>query len=364
MKIKVENLSLEEKIGQMLIVGVESNRITERTKKLILKYKIGGVILYRRNFNTYEEMINLIKDLKELNKQNKVPLFISIDQEGGRVNRMPKEILNLPSANLIANKLGEKGIKEAAKITGEILSKSGFNMNFAPVLDLKRFDNKSIGDRSFGENIECVTKYGIAQMKSFQDKKIISVIKHFPGNGATKEDSHYRLPIIKLKIKTLEIEDMKPFEEAIKNGADGILVGHLKIREMLDKEPCSLSRKFIIKYLRKKYHYKGLIISDDLKMRAIKYRYGTTKALTKSFKAGNDITIFRFNEKQEEKAILNIIELAKAKKLNMYRINSSVKRILKIKNKYELDEEKEFEKLDLENINEKILEIRKMVLDN
>lgn len=362
MEIKVDDLTLEEKIGQMLIVGVESNKIKERTKKLILKYKIGGVILYRRNFNTYEEMINLIKDLKELNKENKVPLFISIDQEGGRVNRMPKEILNLPAANLIANKLGEKGIKEAADITGEILSKSGFNMNFAPVLDLKRFNNQSIGDRSFGENIEYVTKYGIAQMKSLQNKNIISVIKHFPGHGATKEDSHYRLPIIKSKIKILENEDMKPFEESIKNGADSILVGHLRIRGTLDKEPCSLSRKFIIKYLRKKYHYRGLVISDDLRMRAIKYRYGTTKALIKSFKAGNDITIFRFNEKQEEKSILTIIELAKANKLNMYRINSSVRRILKIKNKYQLDDNKEIENLNLEDTNKRIAEIRRVVL--
>lgn len=362
MELQIDNLSLEEKIGQMLIVGVESNKITERTRKLILKYKIGGLILYRKNFSTYEEMINLIRDLKELNKVNKVPLFISIDQEGGRVNRMPKEILNLPAANLIASKMGEKGIKEAANIIGEILIKSGFNMNFAPVLDLKRFNNQTIGDRSFSENKEKVAKYGIIQMKSFQNRNIITVIKHFPGHGATKEDSHYKLPIIKMNLKILENEDMKPFEEAIKNGADSILIGHLRIKNITDKEPCSLSRKFIIKYLRKKYHYKGLIISDDLKMRAIKYRYGTTKALIKSFKAGNDITIFRFNQKQEEKAILKILDLARKNVLNRYKINTSVKRILKIKSKYNLDDNKDIEKLDLEYINEIILRIREKVL--
>lgn len=362
MELQMNHLSLEEKIGQMLMVGIESNKITERTRKLILKYKIGGVILYRKNFNTYEEMIKLIKDLKELNKVNEIPLLIAIDQEGGRVNRMPKEILNLPAANLIAGKMGEKGIQEAADIIGEILMKSGFNMNFAPVLDLKRFVNQSIGDRSFSANPDKVAQYGIMQMKSFQDRKIISVIKHFPGHGATKGDSHYKLPIIKFAIQTLEKEDMKPFEEAIKNGADSILIGHLRIKNITEKQPCSLSRKFIIKYVRKRYHYNGLIISDDLKMKGIKYKYGTTKALVKSFKAGNDITIFRFNQKQEEKAILKVLDLARENELNKYRINTSVKRILKIKNKYHLNDNKVIENLDLEDINERILRIRNIVL--
>ena len=363
MELKVEDLSLEEKIGQMLIVGIEGNKITPRTKDLILKYKIGGVILYRNNFSSYEGMINLIKSLKELNKANKVPLFISIDQEGGRVNRMPREILNLPATKLIADKLGEQGIKEAADITGEILSKSGFNMNFAPVLDLKRYNNdKVVGDRSFGIDVKEVTKMGISQMKIFQEKNLVSVIKHFPGHGATYQDSHYKLPTVKLDIETLQKEDMKPFEEAIREGADSILVGHLKIKNITGKEPCSLSRKFIIKYLRKKYHYKGLIISDDLKMRAIKNKYKAQKAVVKAIQAGNDIVIFRFNQKQEEKAIQKILELTKNNSLNMYKINMSVKRILQTKNKYKLDDNKEPEAIELENINKRILNIRDKVL--
>ena len=363
MEIKLENLSLEEKLGQMLMVGIEGPQITERTRKLILQYKIGGFILYRKNFNTYEEMVTLIKKLKEINQVNQIPLFIAIDQEGGRVNRMPKEILNLPAAGLLAKKMGEEGILEAADITGEMLKKSGFNMNFAPVLDLKRFDNPSIGDRSFSQDKEKVAKCGILQMKKFREKNLISVIKHFPGHGATKEDSHYKLPVIKFSMKTLEQEDMKPFEEAISNGADAILMGHLKIKERLEKEPCSLSRKFIVKYLRKKYHYHGLVISDDLKMRAIKYRYGTTKALIKAIQAGNDITIFRFNEKQEEKAIQKVLELARTHYFNTYRIGASVKRILKIKEKYQLSDNHQTEKLDLEEINKRILRIRKIVLE-
>lgn len=362
MNYKIEDLSLEEKIGQMLMIGIEGKQITSRTEKLILENKIGGIILYKKNFDSYEEMINLIKELKKLNKTNKIPLFISIDQEGGRVNRMPKEILNLPSPNLIASKLGKEGIKESTQITSEILKKSGFNMNFAPVLDLKKIENKVIGDRSFGKSPKTVSELGQEQINIFKQNKILPVAKHFPGHGATDKDSHFQLPTINTNIQILEQEDMKPFEEVIKNGAEGILVGHLRLKHVTGILPCSLSRRFIIKYLRKKYHYKGLVISDDLKMMAIKYRYGTTRAVIKSIKAGCDITIFRFNQKQEEKTIRKLNELIKKGYFNLYRINTSVNRILKMKEKYCFRDAEKNEILNIEYINKKIEDIRQKIM--
>ena len=252
MQINVDELSLEEKIGQMIIVGMNSTYITERTRNLILNHKIGGIILYRKNFKTYEDLLNLIKELKSINSVNKVPLFISIDQEGGRVNRMPREILNLPAANKIAKTQNIDLVRTAAKITGEILIKSGFNMNFSPVLDIKRFqDDHAIGDRSYGETKEDVIKYGIPVMEELQYKNVISVIKHFPGHGATKKDSHFGLPKINISIKELEQNDMQVFSEAIKRGADAVLVGHLKAKRLTGINPASLSRKFIIRILRR-----------------------------------------------------------------------------------------------------------------
>ena len=114
--MNINELSIQEKIGQMIIVGMDTNYITERIKKLITEYKIGGIILYRKNFKTYEDMVELIKQLKELNKKNQLPLLIAIDQEGGRVNRMPKEILNLPPASLIVKKAGIEGVEKSAEI--------------------------------------------------------------------------------------------------------------------------------------------------------------------------------------------------------------------------------------------------------
>ena len=140
--MEIKELSIQEKIGQMIMIGIDTDYITEEIKTMIQVYKIGGFILYRKNFKTYSQMVTMIEQLKNLNKTNKVPLFIAVDQEGGRVNRMPKEILNLPSAYLIAKKLEVNGVRKSAEIIGKLLKKSGYNLNFAPVLDLKRFPDK------------------------------------------------------------------------------------------------------------------------------------------------------------------------------------------------------------------------------
>lgn len=359
---KLNELSLEEKIGQMLIVGMDTNYITDRIKKLIQVYKIGGIILYRKNFNSYENMINLINELKELNSVNEIPLFISIDQEGGRVNRMPKELKNLPAASKIASLKDEELIKKSTQITSKILANSGFNMNYAPVLDIKRFsNNQAIGDRAFGENKEDVIKYGIESMKEMQKNNIIPVIKHFPGHGATKRDSHFSLPVINKKIEDLEIDDMLPFQIAINEGADAILVGHLIIKNTTGIYPASLSKKFISTYIRRKYRFNGLVITDDLKMKAIRFIYGESLAFRKAFEAGNDIILFRYNKKTEEKCINQLLKIAKENKINIGRINRSVKRILKVKEKYNVNDNKVENTLNIEEINTDIEKIRQLI---
>lgn len=357
--MKIKELSIKEKIGQMVMIGMDTNYITERIKNMIQNYKIGGVILYRKNFSTYQDMLNLIKNLKELNKENKIPLFIAIDQEGGRVNRMPKEIKNLPSANQVAKYGGERLVLKSANIIGKLLHESGYNLNFAPVLDINKYEKqKAIGDRSYSDDKKKVAKYGVATMKELQKNDIISVIKHFPGHGATKQDSHYFLPIINESMKKIESEDMYPFEQAIENGADALLVGHLLIRGVTGIYPASLSRKFITKYIRRKYRYNGLIITDDLKMRAIKLFYGPDLAVKRAFEAGNDIIVFRFAEEEEKRVLNKIEDLVVQGKIRENRIDKSVRRIIEMKEKYNISDSKEFYGVDIENINKEIEEIR------
>lgn len=356
MKFNLSDLSKEEKIGQMIMVGMDTNYVTDRIKELIQVYKIGGIILYRKNFGTYQDLIALVNQLKELNKNNRIPLFIAIDQEGGRVDRLPSEFLNFPSANKLAEQNNYNLLEEDAEMISRILANTGFNMNFAPVLDLKNFDaGHAIGDRAFSKDVEIVSKCGEIFVNKHKQNNVVPVIKHFPGHGSTKRDSHFVLPIVTKNISQLEKEDMKPFENAIKNGADAMLVGHLIISKVSKIIPASLSRKFIYKYIRKKYRYNKLLITDDLKMRAIRFVYGEQFAVQKAFTAGNDIIVFRYNIHEEQKAIKNLLKLYDQ---NVGRVNRSVKRILKAKEEYNVNDNFVENKIDIEEINKEIQKIR------
>ena len=360
--VNLNELSMEEKLGQMMMVGFNGNHINDRIRDLVLKYKVGGFILYKKNFDSYEQMLKIIKELKELNSKNKIPLFIAIDQEGGRVNRMPNEIKNLPSAYKLAQTGDIELVKEAAQITGEMLYNSGINMDLAPVLDIKRFKNKhAIGDRAYSDNKEDVIKYGIETMQQLQNNNIISVVKHFPGHGLTDKDSHFFLPVVRKSMEEIEKEDIVPFKYAIKEGTDAIMVGHIIIRAMSKTLPASLSRKFIGKYIRKKLKFNGLVITDDLKMRAIRFVYGYKLAIRQAFTSGVDIVMFRFDHKDEKNAIKQAYNMAKFGLIKEARINRSVKRILKVKEKYAVSDTREFDGINVNEINEKIQRIRDIV---
>jgi len=350
--MNIEELTLEEKIGQLFMLGLEEKY--DKTPIMIKKYKIGGLILYKKNYNTYNEMLNLINKIKECNKQNPIPIFISIDQEGGRVNRMPKEILNIKSATKLVNSQNIELIKESGQIIGKMLNKTGISMNYAPVLDIRRFENShAIGDRCYGKSKEEVSKYGIEVMKEIEKQGVISVIKHFPGHGSTKKDSHFRIPKITTKIENLQKEDMLPFENAIKENADAIMVGHLIVKEIDKKYPASLSKKVIQKCLIEKYNYKGLIITDDLKMMAIRLHYNMKKAVFKAIEAGNDIIMIGLPYRKVKKIINYIIKKVKKGKLDIEKINKSVEKIIKMKEKYNIKDEK-VEGFSVKEINEKI----------
>ena len=349
----IKELSLEQKIGQMLIMGLEDKEQKE-IDSIIKKLKIGGIIIYKKNYNNYEQMLGLINNIKEMNAENKIPITISVDQEGGRVNRMPPEILNLKSATKFANSKDVELVKETGNIIGKMLSETGISMDYAPILDIRRFEEKhAIGDRCYGENKEDVEKYAIEVMKKIQQNNVISVIKHFPGHGLTKKDSHFRIPKIKEKIEQLQKEDMQPFEKAIKNGADAIMVGHLIIKDVDKKYPASLSKKVIQKYLIEKYNYNGLIITDDMKMMAIRLHYNMKRAVKRAILAGNDIVMMGLSYKKVDKIIKYIIGQIKKGKISEERINKSVEKILRIKEKYNITDKKTCG-FDINKINEQI----------
>ncbi len=356
----MHSLTIEEKIAQMIIMDLDKSEVTEKTAEFIASRKIGGILVYKKNYSDYPSMINLINTFKEKNSANEIPLFISIDQEGGRVNRLPNEIHKMESAFKIAQMNDMEKLKQSGEIIGKILRESGINLNYAPVLDIKRFkDDHAIGDRCYGENKEDVAKYGIEVMKAMQSKKVIAAVKHFPGHGQTEKDSHFFLPKINADAMVLENEDMKPFEEAIKNGCDAIMVGHLVVKSMDRFNPASLSKKIINTYLKQKYKFKGLIITDDLKMGAIKLRYRPEVAVYKAILAGNDVVVIGNTEDRLDKIIKYVAKKVKKNKIDIRMINESVDKIINFKKKYEINDEKA-KGIDIDKINSEIDNLHKI----
>lgn len=360
--MKIENLNIEEKIGQMLIISLEEKEITTKTINIIQKYNIGGIILYRKNYENYEEMLRLINKLKEINRVNEIPLFISIDQEGGRVNRMPPEILNLKSANKLSSTGDIEKVKESAKIISEMLIKTGINMNYSPVLDIKNFkEDHAIGDRCYGEDKENVSKYGIEFMKELSKGGVLPVSKHFPGHGATKQDSHIMLPIVRKSKEKLENEDIYPFKRAIQEGAQAIMIGHILAKDIDKKYPASLSKEIIQKYIIEKLNFNGLVITDDLNMLAIRLRYSKKRTVKLAINAGNNMLMIGHNYCKIEKIIKYIIKKIEKGEIDINSINESVEKIISIKKKYNVNDNEVTTGLDIEDINKKIEELNSKI---
>ena len=350
----INKLSFEEKIGQRFIVGINSYNIDDIIY-LINNYYIGGVILYKKNYNNYNEMLDVIKRLKEANKNNKIPLFIAIDQECGLVNRLPKEINNLKNIYDIS-KNNKELVKKSSSIIANVLKNSGINMNLAPVLDIYNNSNsKVLYKRCFYGNILDICNSAKIYINEFKKNNVISVIKHFPGHGITKLDSHFLVPYI-FNYKKILNKHILPFKKMINNGIDIVMVGHFVIRKMTGIYPASISNNFISKYLRKEYNYDKVVISDELNMlnRNILYKYS---CIRKAINSDSDILLVKIKDKEEG---IKIIKKA-YKYSNNDMLDNNIKRILNLKDKYKINDDINYNGIDIDKINKEIEEINSKI---
>ncbi|MCB2354104.1 beta-N-acetylhexosaminidase [Clostridium estertheticum] len=335
---KVDSMNLDEKIGQLVIVGLDGYTINNNITNLIKQHKVSGVILFSKNVENSNQLVNLINSIKTNNSLNKAPLFVSVDEEGGRVSRMPYELKKLPSNQIIGNMNDSDLSYNIGKIIGAELKIYGFNMDFAPVLDINSNPNNPIiGDRSFGNNSNIVSKLGIKTMKGMSNNNIIPVVKHFPGHGNTSVDSHVGLPVVNKDINTLNNFELLPFRNAIKNNADAIMVAHILLSKIDNENPASMSKVVITDILRKKLKFNGVVITDDMTMAAIIKYNDIGDAAIKSFNAGSDIILVCHEYNNELKVINSLKAAVQSKTISEKRLNDSVYRILKLKEKYKIN---------------------------
>ena len=298
----MENLTLRQKISQMFITGFSGQSLAfNRNFVNLVENGLGGVIFFTQNISNEKQFKELISSI---GVKASIPMFYSIDQEGGRVERTEK--IHNGKKYLSAKNAYEMGLSYLQNQTKEIaleLKGYGINMNFAPILDVNtNKDNPIIGERAFSSNADDVVAGSKVVIKEYEKYGIITVGKHFPGHGAASADSHKTLPTIDLSKEEMQ-EHLKPFEEAIKIGLPAIMAAHVLYPAFDETNPASISKKIIDDLLINEINYDGVIITDDMEMNGIK-GFTRFEACIKAINAGINMFIFRDTTKD----IIELIE--------------------------------------------------------
>lgn len=333
----VNKLSLDQKIGQMIMVGVPGQKMSKASKRIIERYLPGGIILFGYNLKQREEIGEFIDNLQQISiSKSAIPLFISVDEEGGRVKRIRDGVTQFPG-NMAFGVVGnEDHVFDSAKILGIQLRLLGVNMNLAPVLDVNNNPNNPvINTRSFGSDPSLVSRMGKSYIEGLQKSGCIAVGKHFPGHGDTDKDSHITLPVIPYGIDRLEGVEFPPFVEAVKAGVECIMTAHISYPNIVQNNlPATVSERFLKDILRGRMKFEGLIISDDMEMKAISKMMDIGHVAVQAIQAGVDIVLISTYGKNIEKVVKAIKAEVDNGGLSVKRIDQSVKRIIELKLRY------------------------------
>jgi beta-N-acetylhexosaminidase len=337
--VYLERLSLRQKIGQRFITGVPGTRMSNTIEKLVVEGCIGGVMLRKVNIQSRQQLESFTSELQAtaLSREPPIGLFIAVDQEGGRVNRLDFDTLTRFAAPYYwAEYEDPYYVEAAAYITGTEALSLGCNLNLAPVLDLYSVpDDSIVGDRSMGIDALKVGRRGVYYLLGARRAGIASVVKHFPGHGRTTVDSHLRLPVVDVEEKTLMDEDLVPFQMAIRHGVEAIMTAHILYSQIDPEYPATLSEKILKGLLRQRLGFRGVIVSDDIEMNALRSRYSPREIVKGCLNAGVDIIL--------ENGTLDVLELieeaeqlVESGEVSLETVNEGLRRILFLKLKYGL----------------------------
>lgn len=334
-------MSTEERVGQLLVAGLEGTRPGEDGAKLLREYQVGGIILFGRNIESAGQLMGLLNGLKGLNA-GRVPLFLCVDQEGGRVDRMPPEVDRTPKALTV----GETDSTETARRYGALLAEEcaafGFNMDFAPCLDIwSNPENTVIGDRAFGTDWRRVRDMGWAAVEAMlKGGAVVPVVKHFPGHGDTLADSHTDLPVVDKTLEELWRSELEPYRLALSGGQPweklnpslpAVMVGHILLTQADPERPASLSPAVVTDLLRKEFVFDGVVVTDDLTMGAISNTYGMGEAAVLAVEAGCDLLLVCHGLDNLEEARSALLAAVESGRISEERLNESVRRLLTLK---------------------------------
>lgn len=325
---------MRQQIGQQLIIGIQGLTLSRDEADFIVKNNIGGVILFRRNVESPQQVRELSAEIQSLRTRmpDKAPLFVSVDMEGGRVARMRAPFTQWPPLAHLGKIDSTSVAFRFAQAMGEELKSVGVNLDFAPCVDI--FTNPAntvIGDRAISTDPDQVAKIGSALVRGYIKADIIPCAKHFPGHGNTLIDSHEDLPVEEKSLEELETCEFEPFKKVFRARLDLVMAAHIKFPKIDPEWPATLSEIFLKQILRDRLRYRNLIITDDLDMGALKKNYDKATIAVRAVKAGANILLY-CNEPDSPPTALDAIEKALAdKSIDAATVNDNHKRILELK---------------------------------
>ena len=308
--------------GQVLVAGFHGTHAPSWVTERLANCTLGGIILFSRNIIDVDQVTRLIDECRQPCTSDKPPL-VAVDQEGGRVARLKSPVLSLPPMRALGDIDDPELTYHLAHALGHQLRAIGFNMNFAPVLDVDTNpDNPVIGDRSFGRSPEVVSRHGLAFAEGLERAGIMACAKHFPGHGDTDLDSHLALPHLAHAMSRLEEVELPPFRaaavtppSAIAGGEwelSSIMTAHVVFEAIRPDVPATIAPEVIQGILREKLNFQGLVISDDLEMKALSAHWSYRESAVRAIEAGCDVLLVCSQEDALAEAHLGLVEKAKS----------------------------------------------------
>jgi beta-N-acetylhexosaminidase len=276
--------------GQLCIAGFAGLSIPPELKALAREFELGGIVLFARNVEAPEQVAEVAREAQSLARE--MPLWVSVDQEGGRVARLKAPLTVWPPMITLGRSGDEQLAARFAKALAAELTAVGISLDYTPVLDiLTNPKNPVIGDRALAEHAEDVARLGKVIIEALQTEGIAACGKHFPGHGDTSTDSHFDLPLIEHALDRLEAVELAPFRAAIEAHVACIMTAHILLPALDDERPATLSTRVVDELLKRRLGFDGLVLSDDLEMKAISGRYGLAQATIAAIAAGCDAVL-------------------------------------------------------------------------
>lgn len=323
--------------GTRVMVGFDGHAADGHIRRLIRHYGVQSIILFKRNVDSPAQVAELVRELQSIARDEGYsrPLLIAIDQEGGRVQRLRDPWTVWPPLRM----LGETGsvdlTRKMAAALAEELKACGIRLDFAPVMDVDTNPaNPIIGDRSFARTPDVVSKLGVAFIEAMQGAGVAACAKHFPGHGDTDKDSHLDLPSVEHARSRLDEVELPPFRAAIQAGVATIMTAHVVVRELDDMVPATLSRAVVTTLLRDEMGYGGVIVADDLEMKAVAAGFPYAESARRATLAGCDILPVCENEEAQVEVVEALIRAEESGELRRREIDDSVGRVERLLDRY------------------------------